>query len=451
MPKAATGAVTGTRIARQVSVRNRIPIADALPFLLALLLLPLLPAQASHALDYKTVSAIAYDASSDDIIIGLDGALVFWSESSGITAIHDLTPYHVTTINEIVPAPDGSLWLAANNGVLRYERGVWTRFSTDSGLPDSTVTTVAIAPNGDIWAGTRKGAGRYDGEGWEVYTSAQNQLFSDTVYKIVIDGAGTVWFGSNGAVTAYDGDNWKDYTVVDGLSGRYVFDMLFDKNNDLWIATLYFYTQHGGGLYDEYIQKFDGEEIITLYSATVDNPKNYKFSGYTSDNDIIGFDEFGRILQIHKTDTNQYDTSFLYVGRNIIDEVVDIHDIAWLLCHDQQDNFSIGKFHEGVFTEIDFDQTSVQSSGSPVEYSLSSHPNPFNPATTVSFTLAEACGARLTVFDIAGRKVADLVDAHLPAGRHEALFDGAGLASGVYFARLSAGGRVSTGKMLLIK
>ena len=60
------------------------------------------------------------------------------------------------------------------------------------------------------------------------------------------------------------------------------------------------------------------------------------------------------------------------------------------------------------------------------------------------------------VFDVAGRRVRSLVDGPLPAGRHEVAWDGrdqAGraVASGTYFSRLCAGGRILTGKMLLAK
>jgi len=82
---------------------------------------------------------------------------------------------------------------------------------------------------------------------------------------------------------------------------------------------------------------------------------------------------------------------------------------------------------------------------------ISSHSNPFNPATTITFTLAEPGDIHLTVYDNTGRNVAELVDGVLPVGRYEAAFDGAWLASGVYLPRLESGGRVTTGKMLLMK
>lgn len=79
------------------------------------------------------------------------------------------------------------------------------------------------------------------------------------------------------------------------------------------------------------------------------------------------------------------------------------------------------------------------------------YPNPFNPTTTISFTLSRSAFVTLRVFDVRGRTVATLVHDDLPAGNHRNVFDGAGLASGVYFYRLQAGEAAQTRRMLLLK
>ncbi len=84
------------------------------------------------------------------------------------------------------------------------------------------------------------------------------------------------------------------------------------------------------------------------------------------------------------------------------------------------------------------------------------HPNPFNPRTTIRFALPAAGRARLSVYDVTGRRVRTLVDSELSAGDHEVVFDGAdargrSLASGVYFYELDVVGKVLTGKMILLR
>jgi hypothetical protein len=79
------------------------------------------------------------------------------------------------------------------------------------------------------------------------------------------------------------------------------------------------------------------------------------------------------------------------------------------------------------------------------------YPNPFNPSTVIRFTLLRAQYATLRVYDMLGREVATLVDGMLAAGRHEASWDGGGLASGIYVYRLAAGEFVESRKMMLLK
>ena len=82
---------------------------------------------------------------------------------------------------------------------------------------------------------------------------------------------------------------------------------------------------------------------------------------------------------------------------------------------------------------------------------VESYPNPFNPSTTIRFTLAEAGAVRLEVFDVLGRRVALLVDASLEAGVHEAVFEAGALPSGVYLYRMQAGASVAMGRMTLFR
>jgi hypothetical protein len=79
------------------------------------------------------------------------------------------------------------------------------------------------------------------------------------------------------------------------------------------------------------------------------------------------------------------------------------------------------------------------------------YPNPFNPVTHLRFDLPDNGNVKLTVYNINGRKVRQLVSGWQNAGVYEVLFDGTGLASGVYFYRLESGNFVQTKRMLLIK
>ncbi|RPH94570.1 T9SS C-terminal target domain-containing protein [candidate division KSB1 bacterium] len=87
----------------------------------------------------------------------------------------------------------------------------------------------------------------------------------------------------------------------------------------------------------------------------------------------------------------------------------------------------------------------------PSAYSLCSYPNPFNAATMIAYDLPAVCKVSLRVFDIRGRESAVLKDGFVEAGSHRVMFDGSGLASGIYFMRLDAGGITQTRKLMLLK
>ncbi|MCB9357928.1 MAG: T9SS type A sorting domain-containing protein [Calditrichaeota bacterium] len=78
-------------------------------------------------------------------------------------------------------------------------------------------------------------------------------------------------------------------------------------------------------------------------------------------------------------------------------------------------------------------------------------PNPFNPSTTISFLLDAPGHVVLRVFDVQGREVSSLLDHDLTRGLHQVQFNGSGLASGVYFARLETHNEVFSNKMLMLK
>jgi|GEM_PF-6032637 len=82
---------------------------------------------------------------------------------------------------------------------------------------------------------------------------------------------------------------------------------------------------------------------------------------------------------------------------------------------------------------------------------LQNYPNPFGPATTVTYTLTSPRLVRLAVYDLLGRYVATLVDSRQPAGVHEVVFDAGRLPSGLYFYVMRAGDLVQTRRMVLVK
>ena len=78
-------------------------------------------------------------------------------------------------------------------------------------------------------------------------------------------------------------------------------------------------------------------------------------------------------------------------------------------------------------------------------------PNPFNPSTSIKYTLAEKSNVVLKVYDVLGKEVATLVNTNQNAGSHEIRFDASNLSSGLYIYTIQAGNFNSSRKMMLLK
>ena len=95
---------------------------------------------------------------------------------------------------------------------------------------------------------------------------------------------------------------------------------------------------------------------------------------------------------------------------------------------------------------------SITDNLTPILYSLSSpYPNPFNPTTTISFSIPQLDMVSLNVYDITGKLVTTLINEQLNIGYHSIDWDGTNQSSGMYLVRMESGEYVETQKLLLVK
>jgi hypothetical protein len=88
----------------------------------------------------------------------------------------------------------------------------------------------------------------------------------------------------------------------------------------------------------------------------------------------------------------------------------------------------------------------------PVNYNLAQNfPNPFNPSTTIRYTIPERAQVKLEIYNMLGQLIEVLVDEEQFSGYHEVVFRRTNLASGVYIYRLQAGYFVETRRMIILK
>lgn len=89
-------------------------------------------------------------------------------------------------------------------------------------------------------------------------------------------------------------------------------------------------------------------------------------------------------------------------------------------------------------------------------FNLTNHPNPFNPTTTISYSLAESQKVELEIYNIRGQLVRTLVNSNQPAGKNSVVWNGTNdnnnpVSSGIYFSRLKTSEVTQSKKLMLLK
>ncbi|MCP4633508.1 MAG: T9SS type A sorting domain-containing protein [candidate division Zixibacteria bacterium] len=118
---------------------------------------------------------------------------------------------------------------------------------------------------------------------------------------------------------------------------------------------------------------------------------------------------------------------------------------------DSYGNFGIPLYESSVSIRIEMSDVDPDPE-LPAQTTLwQNFPNPFNAQTTISYTLENNTNVELGVYDILGRKVAELVNGNRTPGKHIVSFEGSQYSSGIYFYRLLTDGENFTRKMVLLK
>jgi len=221
-------------------------------------------------------------------------------------------------------------------------------------------------------------------------------------------------------------------------TGTYFFKLGFESVNrfnqiDDWIILPKLYDIHEGDSLSFWCGAIDRQfkDSLKVWISTT----NDSISSFTQ---IDYFKVNGPVGSWHK---KSYDVS-QYAGKNIYVAVN----------YYIKDAGAFGNSSDGVW--IDHFTLSGKGFGSvqPVSYQLyQNFPNPFNPQTDISFSIAADSKVTIDVFNSLGQLVNRLVNADYQAGTYTASFDGTNLSSGVYFYRITAGSFVEEKKMVLVK
>ncbi|HOQ83449.1 MAG TPA: choice-of-anchor Q domain-containing protein [Candidatus Syntrophosphaera thermopropionivorans] len=101
-------------------------------------------------------------------------------------------------------------------------------------------------------------------------------------------------------------------------------------------------------------------------------------------------------------------------------------------------------------------QTDIEDLVTVPTFSMFNYPNPFNPSTTIAFSIPETGRVRVSVYNVKGEKIKDLLNTEMTRGNHRLVWDGKdtnnrNVASGIYFIKLESVGKTSIRKAMLMK
>ena len=376
---------------------------------------------------------IIFDAKPEDAQPGLDPAFALqWAND----------------ISDVAIDKEGTVWLATSLGIRKYDGNVGTvynQWNTESIPGAISINNVAVDFNNVKWFANDSMLYRYDGETWSSFPleKLEYTYFS----SMEVDHDNVVWLGiafaqmenvKNG-VASFDGETWTYYDIDNSPLRGDLANIAIAEDNTKWIATSEGYYSFDGTTWTSYEDAknksyYPGMQPNDIF---IDNDGTVWFmvSGYLHSFDGTVWDDHGK-MKFGSVMGTQF--------------VIDQSDEVWIVS--MTGTGFIGSFNKNAIkTEV------AEGDEIPATLAITgNYPNPFNPSTTIEFTVARAGLAQLDIYNIAGQKVRTLLNDTMTAGTHSLVWNGRddygrALSSGVYFSRITLSGQSATKRMLLMK
>lgn len=359
-----------------------------------------------------------------DIWVGTDGGVFKFSVPDDPDQFVTFDTYNKTSypgmisnkITSVAVDSQHVRWFGSDLGLMSFDGTTWKAYTTDSTgvkLADNYINAIAYEETSygpEIWVGTNNGISVIKttidamsfATPYRTTNSSYPGMVSDRILAAAVDTVNNArWFGSDRGLIKFQNNAFTSYTIYDFLPDSCVTSVAFNSVNEL----LYAGTQIAG--YVEY------DAVSTATTVDID------WSGLASNN--IRAIAVGR-------------TGVLWIG-------TDKGVTKWI--------------PEGI--SDDTSSVAEEAAAWPVAIKFESiYPNPFNPSTTIEFSLEKPGYAVLAVYNLSGQLVRQIEAGLLSAGTHSAIWDGKDrnglpVSSGAYFAHLRYGNVVVNRKMLLLK
>jgi len=308
---------------------------------------------------------------------------------------------------------------------------------------DSDVLIVRVDSNGDtLWI--RHYGGNFNDRAWSVKNTYDGGFIvvgwsnllpapaeNSQIYIVKVNGDGdSLWTRRYG--TAF---NDEGRSVLELADRRIIVAGKFGTGSVTAHSILLCLDEGGDSLWSA---AYESSYEATSVSSTLDG--GFILCGYDIENSVYSefvrkTDSLGQSLWTISGESNTY-------ARYI----VQTSDGGFAFAGDSSDSVSLSK--------ISPDQTDINDEGLPLPMKLDfikNYPNPFNSETKIEYILYDNSHVSLTLYDLVGREVANLIDSDQDIGIHQLEWHAQEMPSGVYFAMLQAGEYTATRKITLLK
>lgn len=420
----------------------------------------------------------------DDIFIGSEGGGNGWSfyggggvfRSTNGGELFEQVGLPISLVKNIVFCGDSLIITSNPSGVQKYNR--FTKKWKNIGLHN--VEAVTITPSDYLYAATRDD-GLYKstdlGNNWSLTNLTIDTLMP--VYNVLAINDDTLF-----AATFYNlrrsfdgGENWNVLPIGTEEYAR----GLFVNNEILWLMGYvsgykFYKTSDFGNSFDLLYSGYSSSNAVNKPISALNNEYIFLAMRGNNPNGILRSTDGGEtweqvlfrrvatvltntdgLILTGSTVASIYDTNKIYLSNNYGNSWDSLaQPTKWGIyitdmVKDKAKKYFFGTSGDGLY-EIEI-ITGVEEQWAQIFHSnlFQNFPNPFNPKTSIQYSVSGRQFISLKVYDLLGSEVATLVNEEKQAGNYEIEFDASNLTSGIYFYQMKTGELTHTKKMILLK
>ncbi|HVN49416.1 MAG TPA: T9SS type A sorting domain-containing protein [Bacteroidota bacterium] len=378
-----------------------------------------------YALAVSGTDLFASTNNEQPVSMSSDQGANWATADSGFTS-HYITSFAVSGNNLFAGTIGGGVFFSADNGTS------WS--AVDTGLTNLNVSSL-------VFSGTNLFAGTYDGgiflstnngTNWSPVDSGLTSIYIQT---LAVSGsnlyAGTTYNGV--FLSTNNGTTWAQ--VDSGMTDTMVTSLAV-------IGTSIFAGTNSGGVFLTTNNGISWSAVDSGLTNARIQALTVSSNGTNSGNIFAGTNGGGVFLSTNNG------TSWNAIDNGLTNPFISVLAASSTTLY-------AGTYGSGVWSRPLSDiitgiaRTPAQE---PRTFSLAQNfPNPFNPSTTIAFSIPSKSHVTLKIYDILGREVATLINSDVSAGSHTQQWNASNFSSGIYFYRLQAGSLNQTKKLLLLR